>query len=97
MGLSSQRRNRLSKSQRRERRARQARQARETRLCLLRHYQNLPEQAQSFFETFSPSFRRPTFLRFAILLVATVLTVGSHTVAHVLRTVGGLAPGDPSS
>jgi DDE superfamily endonuclease len=97
MGLSSQRRNRLSKSKRRELRARQARKARETRLCLLRHYQNLPEQAQSCFETFSPSFRRPTFLRFAILLVATVLTVGSHTVANVLRTVGVLASGDPSS
>ncbi len=48
-------------------------------------------------ETFAGVFRRPVFLRFAILLVASILTVGSHTVANVLRTVGLLAPGDPSS
>jgi hypothetical protein len=97
MGLSSQRRRRLSKSKRRELRARKARKARETRLHLQLHYANLPSEAHSFFETFSSVFRRPTFLRFAILLVAALLTVGSHTVANVLRTVGLLAAGDPSS
>jgi hypothetical protein len=97
MRPSSQRRRRLSKSKRRQLRVRQARQARETRLHLQRHYANLPHEVRSFFETFSSVFRRPTFLRFAILLVATLLTVGSHTVANVLRTVGLLAPGDPSS
>jgi hypothetical protein len=97
MRLASPRRRRLSKSKRRELRVRQARKARETRLHLQRHYANLPKQAQSFFETFSSVFRRPTFLRFAILLLAAVLTVGSRTVANVLRTAGLLAPGDPSS
>jgi hypothetical protein len=97
MRLSSRCRRRLSKSKRRELRVRQARKARETRLHLQRYYANLSTQARSFFESFSSVFRRPTFLRFAILLLASVLTVGSHTVANVLRTVGRLAPGDPSS
>ena len=97
MRLSSPPRRRLSKDKRRALRVRQARKARETRLHLQRHYANLPTQARSFFESFSSVFRRPTFLRFATLLLATVLTVGSHTIANVLRTVGLLAPGDPSS
>lgn len=97
MRLSSQQHRRLSRSKRRELRVRQARKARQTRLHLQRHYANLPQEARSFLETFSPVFRRPTFLRFAILLVATLLTVGSRTVANILRTVGLLAPGDPSS
>ena len=72
MRLSSPPRRRLSKSKRRELRVRQTRQTRATRLHLQRHYANLPHEARSFFESFSSVFRRPTFLRFAILLVATV-------------------------
>jgi hypothetical protein len=97
MRLSSQGRPRLSKSKRRELRLRQARKARSTRLHLRHHFDNLPSEARSFFETFTPVFRRPSFLRFALLLVATVLTVGGHTVSNVLRTIGLLAAGDPSS
>ena len=97
MRPSSPQRRRLSKSKRRELRVRQACKARETRLHLQRHYANLPTEARSFFASFSSVFRRPTFLRFAVLLLATILTVGSRTVANVLRTVGLLAPGDPSS
>jgi DDE superfamily endonuclease len=97
MATSSQPRRRLSKSKRRQLRVRQAHQARRTRLHLQRHYANLPHEARPFFESFSPVFRRPTFLRFAILLVAALLTVGCRTVANVLRTLGPLAPGDPSS
>lgn len=97
MAVSSRKALHLSKGKRRQLRLRQARKAWENRCQLRRHYQHLPAQAQSFFDTFAPSFRRPTFLRFALLLVGTVLTVGCHTVANVLRTVGLLAPGDPSS
>src|SRR5262245_22464540 len=97
MATSSQPRRRLSKSKRRQLRIRQARQARRTRLHLRRHYANLPQQARSFFEALAPAFRRPTFLRFAILALAALLTVGSRTVCNLLRTVGLLAPGDPSS
>jgi hypothetical protein len=97
MASSSQPRRRLSKSKRRQLRVRQARQAHQTRLHLQRHVANLPTQTHSFFESFSSVFRRPTFLRFAILLVASLLTTGCRTVSNVLRTVGLLAPGDPSS
>ena len=97
MAVSSRKAPRLSKSKRRELRIRAARKARVTRGQLRRHYENLPPQAHSFFETLSPVFHRPTFLRFALLAVATLLTVGSRTVSNVLRTVGLLAPGHPSS
>jgi uncharacterized protein YerC len=97
MAVSSRKAPRLSKSKRRALRIRAARTARVARGQLRRHYEKLPQQARPFFETFSPVFRRPTFLRFALLAVATLLTVGSRTVCHVLRTVGLLAPGDPSS
>jgi hypothetical protein len=97
MAVSSGKHRRLSKSKRRELRLRQARRARLTRAQLLRHYDKLPQHAHSFLETFSPVFRRPTFLRFAVLLLAGLLTVGGRTVCNLLRTVGYLAPGDPSS
>jgi hypothetical protein len=97
MAVSSRKAPRLSKSKRRELRVRAARKARVTRWQIRRHYQNLPDQAHSFFETFSPVFRRPTLLRFAILAVAALLTVGSRTICNVLRTAGLLAPGDQSS
>ena len=97
MAVASRKDSRLSKSKRRQLRIRAARKARLTRLQLRRHYENLPDQARSFFEPFSPLFRRPTFLRFAILVVAALLTVGGRTVCNVLRTVGLLAPGDQSS
>ena len=97
MRSSSQQRRRLSKRKRREMRVRQARKARETRRHLQRHLDNLPNEARAFLDTFSPVFRRPTFLRFAVLLLAALLTVGSRTVANLLRTIGLLAPGDPSS
>ena len=97
MAVSSRTAPRLSKSKRRELRIRAARKARQTRRQIRRHYQDLPPPAGSFFETFAPVFRRPTFLRFALLAVATLLTVGNRTVCNVLRTAGLLAPGHPSA
>lgn len=43
------------------------------------------------------AFTRPTYERFVILLLAAILTTGCRTVLNLLRTVGDLAPGDPSS
>jgi hypothetical protein len=43
------------------------------------------------------SFTRPTFLRFLVLALASILTLGCHTVCNLLRTLGALAPGHPSS
>jgi hypothetical protein len=43
------------------------------------------------------AFTRPTFLRFAVLALAAVLTLGGRTVCNLLRTVGLFGPGHPSS
>jgi hypothetical protein len=48
-------------------------------------------------EALAGSFTRPTFLRFVVLALATILTVGQRTVCNLLRTLGALAPGHPSS
>jgi hypothetical protein len=42
-------------------------------------------------------FSRPSFLRFVVLALATILTLGKRTVCNLLRTLGVLAPGHPSS
>lgn len=97
MAVSSRKDRRLSKSKRRQLRRRAILKARQTREQLRRHYENLPNHARSFFDNLSPVFRRPTFLRFAVLTIACLLTVGRRTVCNVLRTVGLLAPGDQSS
>ena len=97
MGLSSQQRQRLSKSKRREIRRRQARQASRSRCQIQQNVNLMPESVRSFFAIFSPSFTKPTFLRFTLLAIAAILTVGCRTTANLLRTLGCLAPGDPSA
>jgi hypothetical protein len=44
-----------------------------------------------------PVFTEPTARRFLVLLAAAVLTRGRHTVAHLVRSVGTLAPGHRTS
>jgi len=46
---------------------------------------------------FAAAFTRPTWQRFVVLLFAAILTTGSRTILNMLRTLGTLAPGDPSS
>jgi hypothetical protein len=46
---------------------------------------------------FADAFTVPTFQRFVILLFAAILTVGNRTITNLLRTVGPLATGHPSS
>jgi hypothetical protein len=43
------------------------------------------------------AFTRPTHRRLGALMLAAIPTVGVRTVSNVLRTVGPLAPGHPSS
>jgi hypothetical protein len=81
----------------RSNRQRQAQRARLNRQSLQHNFSLLPSPIRSFFSFFSPSFSKPTFFRFAILTIATILTVGSRTVSNLLRTLGCLAPGDPSA
>jgi hypothetical protein len=60
-------------------------------------HQAVPEPARSLFDSLAGAFTWPTFLRFLVLALATILTIGNRTVANLLRTLGVLAPGHPSS
>src|SRR5438552_7323969 len=57
----------------------------------------IPSFAQPLLGQFAPVFLQPTYLRFLVLIVAATLTTGRRTVSNLLRTLPGLAPGDPSS
>ena len=78
-------------------RRREADKARKTCRQLQENVGLLPASLRSFFSLFAPSFTKPTFLRFTLLAVAAILTTGGSTVCNLLRTLGCLAPGDPSS
>ncbi len=78
-------------------RRRLARKARAARRELRRIHQAVPQPARSLFDSLAPAFTRPTFLRFAVLALATILTLGGRTICNLLRTLGALAPGHPSS
>src|SRR6516225_5671590 len=81
----------------RQRRRRQTRKARAARRQLQRLHDRLPQPARSLFDALAGSFTRPTFLRVLVLALAAILTVGQRTVCNLLRTLGVLAPGHPSS
>jgi hypothetical protein len=57
----------------------------------------IPSFAHPLLDQFASVFSQPTYQRFLVLLVASILTTGRRTVSNLLRTVPGLAPGDPSS
>jgi hypothetical protein len=80
-----------------KRRRRQTRLARSARRNLQHIHQQLPKPAQSLFDALAGAFTRPTFLRFLVLALASLLTIGRRTVCNLLRTLGALAPGHPSS
>jgi len=81
----------------RKRRRRMACKAHAARRALQRIHQAVPEPARSLLASLAGAFTRPTFLRFVVLALATILTVGGRTVCNLLRTLGALAPGHPSS
>jgi hypothetical protein len=58
---------------------------------------SIPAPAARLLLPFAPAFTQPTFERACLLLLAALLTTGRRTVANLLRTLGGLARGDPSS
>jgi DDE superfamily endonuclease len=81
----------------RKRRRRLTRQARSACRKLRRIYQAVPSPARPLLDCLAGGFSRPTFLRIAVLALATILTVGQRTVCNLLRTLGALAPGHSSS
>jgi len=99
--LTDQPRPRLSPKQIRERlrtaRREQARKARATRRKIERNHQRLPKQVRTILDPFEPVFSRPTHRRFVLLALAAILTLGGRTISNLLRVLGALAPGHPSS
>ena len=81
----------------RKRRRRQVHQARQARRKLQRLHRAVPAPARSLLDRLATAFSYPTFLRFTVLTLAALLTVGHRTVCNVLRTLGALVPGNPSS
>ena len=57
----------------------------------------IPSFARPLLDQFAPVFFQPTYQRFLLLTVAAILTTGRRTVSNLLRSVGELAHGDPSS
>jgi hypothetical protein len=57
----------------------------------------LPAEAAAVLLPFAPAFTTPTSQRFLLLAASAVLTAGRHTVANLLRTLGGLAAGHRTS
>src|SRR5512133_3421394 len=92
---------RLPRKQVRERlrtlRRQQARKARAARRQLERIHEQLPKPVRIVFDPLEPAFTRPTYPRFLLLALAAILTLGGRTVANLLRTLGALAPGHPTS
>ena len=82
----------------RKRRRRMAHQKAQAARRQLRHiHQAVPAPARSLLDSLAGAFTRPTFLRFVVLGLAAILTIGQRTVCGLLRTLGALAPGHPSS
>ena len=57
----------------------------------------IPSFAHPLLDQFAPAFFHPTYQRFLVLTVAAILTTGRRTIVNLLRTVGDLQHGDPSS
>lgn len=53
----------------------------------------LPKTFQDLFQAFSGAFTRPSFHRFVWLAVAAILTLGSHTISNLLRTLEAFQDG----
>src|SRR5262245_39536300 len=90
-------RQRVRRQDRKRRRRSDHQKARAARRILRSFHRAVPQPARSLFDSLAGAFTRPTFLRFVVLGLAAILTVGCRTVANLLRTLGALAPGHPSS
>ena len=99
--IAEQTRKRLTPKQRRDAvrdyHRRQARKARAARRRIAHNHHRLPAPIHAVFEPLAPALTRPTYHRFVLLALAAILTVGGRTVANLLRLLGALAPGHPSS
>src|SRR3954469_5412459 len=85
------------RQQLRDYRRRLARKARASRRRIADDHHRLPAPVRAAFEPLAPALTRPTYHRLVLLALAALLTTGGRTIANLLRTLGALAPGHPSS
>ncbi|AGA29047.1 IS701 family transposase [Singulisphaera acidiphila] len=78
-------------------RQQQARKARAARRRLERIHEQLPKQVRTVLDPLEPVFSRAAHRRFILLALAAILTLGGRTINNLLRVLGTLAPGHPSS
>lgn len=57
----------------------------------------IPKAVRQVTDELAPAFTKPTHARFVVLLLGAILTLGHRTVSNILRVLGSLAPGHPSS
>lgn len=95
--ITKRQRQRLSKAQRRQRRQQQTKKTRAVRRQLRQAHDQLPRPARAVIDVLGHAFTKATALRFSLLLGAALRTIGRHTVANLLHTLGPLVPGEASS
>ena len=78
-------------------RRQQARKARAARRRLERIHEQLPKPVRTILDPLEPTFSRSIHRRFILLALAAILTLGGRTINNLLRVLGTLAPGHPSS
>jgi hypothetical protein len=88
---------RHSPAKRRQLKRRQQRRKRRARQQLRELEQQAPSALRLLLQALGDAFTWPTYHRFVVLLLAALLTTGNHTIFNLLRTVGPLAAGHPSS
>lgn len=101
LSLTDRTRPRLSPTQLRLRlrtsRRQQARKARLARRRRKRIHDQLPKPVRTILDPLEPTFSRSIHRRFILLALAAILTLGGRTITNLLRVLGTLAPGHPSS
>src|SRR6266550_3658547 len=75
----------------------QAQQPGPSRRQLKRIGGQLPAPLHAVFAPLESALTRPTARRLVLLALAAILTTGGRTIANLLRNLGALAPGHPSS
>ena len=81
------RRTRCSSARERVVRKRQRARARRMRREVQAVEQKAPSALRHVAQVLGSAFTRPTYYRIVVLLLAAILTVGTHTILNMLRTV----------
>jgi DDE superfamily endonuclease len=95
--IHARKRPRLSQSKRRQLQQRTRARARRTRRQLQAIEQQAPTALRRLAQGWCSVFTRPTYHRIVVLLLAALLTLGTHTILNLLRSIAALNVGHASS